>query len=378
MTRTSDASDETPRRPVGYSVTLAAVVLMLLVAVAELFIRRFVYYGTEIRIGFGPNRLDAHVVEAAFEQDPELIWRLRRDTRFPERDFPLRGIVANSQGLRAAQLVAPKKGANEIRILFVGDSVTFGWRVSHDETISKRAEVRLAARYPQLKITCMNAGVPGYSLFQGWKYLETAGMRFEPDLVVASFGVNGSMSWSDLSDFQHYEMLQAIRVPSALRFSRLAGLAYTATNRKIIAPDYANRPRLTLPEFHDLLVRMEVLVTARNADLLVMNHAIASEFSRSEAAATYDDYRSEIARFGDSLLLGPAREPAWIDAASVLETLAAERPGESLFFDHVHPTRISYEALAVAVAERLGPWVEKRMRSRRNDSERPAATEHSR
>jgi lysophospholipase L1-like esterase len=368
VTRTSDASDETPRRPVGYSVTLAAVVLMLVVLmliVAELFIRRFVYYGTEIRIGFGPNRLDAHVVEAAFEEDPELIWRLRRDTRFPERDFPLRGIVANSQGLRATHLVAPEKWANEIRILFVGDSVTFGWRVSHDETISKRAEMRLAASYPELKINCLNAGVPGYSLFQGWKYLETAGMRFEPDLVVVSFGGNDGMSWSDLSDFQHYEMLQAIRVPPALRFSQLAGLVYTAMNRKSIAPDDANRPRLTPPEFHDLLERLGELVTAQNAGLLLMTQAYAGEFDHGEAAAPRNAYQSEIARFGGSRFLGPRSEPAWIDATSVLRRLRAERPGESLFFDHVHPTRIGHEALAEAVAERLEPWIENRMQSRR-------------
>jgi len=379
VTRTPDAPDESPaRRPVDtghYLLLLAMVVVMLILA--ELFTRSCVHYGTEVQIGFGATRLDDRVVEAAFEEDPELTWRLRRDMRFPERDFPLRGILANSQGLRAPRLVAPKKGANEIRILFVGDSVTFGWRVSHDETISKRAEVRLASIYPELKITCMNAGVPGYSLFQGWKYLETAGMRFEPDLVVVSFGVNDGMSWSDLSDFQHYERLQAIRVPPALRFSQLAGLFYTATNRKIIAPDYVNRPRLTLPEFHDLLERVKGFVTARNADLLLMTQALAGEFDGSEAAASHNHYQSEMARFGGAFFLGPGREPAWIDATSVLRILAAERPGESLFFDHVHPTRIGYEALAEAVAERLEPWIENRMRSRHDDSERPAAAEQS-
>jgi hypothetical protein len=45
-----------------------------------------------------------------------------------------------------------------------------------------RTEVDLRERHSSTAIECIDAGVPGYSIFQGWRFLESRGFAFDPDL----------------------------------------------------------------------------------------------------------------------------------------------------------------------------------------------------
>ena len=101
------------------------------------------------------------------QQDPERFWRLVPGITLPADTRPFFGVISNSQGLRENHEIPRHKGPRELRILFLGDSVTFGYRLANDQSFVEIAEESLQARHPGIEVECINAGVPGYGLFQG-------------------------------------------------------------------------------------------------------------------------------------------------------------------------------------------------------------------
>jgi hypothetical protein len=94
-----------------------------------------------------------------------------------------------------------------------------------------QTELRLREAFPSLAIDCINGGVPGYTLFQGWRALETRGFALSPDAVVLTFGWNELAEWDGASDLAHYERLRAATQPPPLDASRLCGLVWGALAR---------------------------------------------------------------------------------------------------------------------------------------------------
>ena len=92
--------------------------------------------------GFGPH------VDNLFEPDPEVFWRLRPNS-FLRPGGPMFGTIANSQGLRELREIDAVKPERQIRILFLGDSTTFGWDLPADETQAHLTEVALLSERVQ-------------------------------------------------------------------------------------------------------------------------------------------------------------------------------------------------------------------------------------
>lgn len=120
------------------------------------------------------------------EPDRQLFWRNR-----PGVDVTLRGarVRTNSLGLRDDELPAVK-GADEYRILVLGESTAFGDEVEQHEVFGEVLERALGRRASRCRVSVINAAVTGYSLFQSYKYLELRGLALEPDLVLIYHGYN--------------------------------------------------------------------------------------------------------------------------------------------------------------------------------------------
>jgi lysophospholipase L1-like esterase len=112
------------------------------------------------------------------EYDPLLFWRL-------EPGSGVEGDRVNSLGLRAPEI--PPKEEGEFRVLSLGESTTYGWNVRPEESHTSLLEERLRK---QRKTRVVNAGSPGYSLFQGRVFLEYFGLDLRPDVVLLYFGHN--------------------------------------------------------------------------------------------------------------------------------------------------------------------------------------------
>ena len=253
---------------------LAAFSTVVALALAELALRLLVPPApTVVWRQFADVAGERHgvVAEDIFASDPELFWRLAPNITRPDDDWPLFGTISNAQGLREASDIPLRKKDGEVRILFLGDSCTFGDRLSMNDSYVHGVEERLQALFPGSPIECINAGVPGYTLFQGWRFLDTEGFNYEPDAVVLYFGWNDGASWSDKSDPEHYEALKAQQPPAALSWSRICQLLWQAMASPYgKAPTTTDRPRLHPEDYASLLATVREATERRQVDLLLL------------------------------------------------------------------------------------------------------------
>ncbi len=102
----------------------------------------------------------------------------------PELAYDVR---INSLGLRGAEVGrAPTPG--RVRVLALGDSMTFGFYLEEDETWPAQLEQRLRAAGRDVEV--INAGVGGYGIPSETRFLEERGLGLDPDIVVLAFCAN--------------------------------------------------------------------------------------------------------------------------------------------------------------------------------------------
>jgi len=130
----------------------------------------------------GEDWRDVHMFEdQMFESDDVLLWKPRVSTDYY--------VTFNRLGYRGKE-VAATKAPNELRILAVGDSNTLGpAEYSWPEFLQNAADLRCA----QTGTTVVNAGVYGYTTFQGARRFEE-GLQYQPDFVLVAFG------WNDVAE----------------------------------------------------------------------------------------------------------------------------------------------------------------------------------
>ena len=94
----------------------------------------------------------------------------------------------NSRGLRGPEVQLPKP-PDTFRVLLLGDSVTEGAQVAHEETMAARLGPALADLAGGRRVETVNAGVAGFGTGQQLLFLEREGLAYEPDLVILVFTI---------------------------------------------------------------------------------------------------------------------------------------------------------------------------------------------
>jgi hypothetical protein len=89
--------------------------------------------------------------------------------------------IYNELGLRDRKLEKKQKG--ELRILLLGDSVTFGAGIPVEATFGRKLETILASRLGR-PVRTVNTGIGGYNTVQEYASLRTYGDPIEPDVVI--------------------------------------------------------------------------------------------------------------------------------------------------------------------------------------------------
>ena len=130
--------------------------------------------------------------------DPRLLFEPR-----PSFDGFSEGVwlTTNSRGLRERDLPLAKPAGTR-RIVFVGDSVTFGAGVKDDQPFPRLLEdaVNGSGASP---VQGVNTGVVGYNTVQELARLERAGLAYQPDVVVLTFVVNDLLETFSIFDHQY-------------------------------------------------------------------------------------------------------------------------------------------------------------------------------
>jgi lysophospholipase L1-like esterase len=139
-------------------------------------------------------------------------WRIDRDLNWaliPNHTSTRGGAQCrtNSHGLRD-QEIPLKKPSGTYRILVLGDSTVLGFAIPFEKTFSEQLERMLNDRNPETRFQVINAGVPGYSLYNCLIYLKRDGIQFDPDLIILETNFNDrryvmSNEYQDGEKFYH-------------------------------------------------------------------------------------------------------------------------------------------------------------------------------
>jgi len=343
---------------------LAVALLMLLVcfATAEFALRVIDVKKPSIMF----QALDTHLernhiqyFEDVILNDPDLFWRLAPGKQLHEDHPQIFGLISNMDGLREDHEIPLAKPTGEIRILFLGDSCTFGFGVRHNQTFVDLVEHYFRNQFPDVPVECINAGVPGYTFAQGWRYFEKYGIHYQPDLVISSFGWNDSKHWSERSDLDR--MTDEIKstppglLSRSLFFRNLWSLMFRVRNREA-----GNKvARVSPDEYRLLMDRVDAGAKAVQARYLPMVWPLLSNFEINRAVFT--PYQTIALTFGTNA--PPSDDVACLNLIPAIERAMSDGYGTGpLFIDGVHTKPKANEYIAVTIVENIMPWVESRVR----------------
>jgi lysophospholipase L1-like esterase len=181
-------------------------------------------------------RLDLNLVP--LDRDLDFLWRNRAsvEKRQPTNPQPFGRhdewtLVHNARGFRNVEPIRSEKLPDELRILCIGDSITYGFNVDQADSYPERLQAALRARYPGRPITVINAATPGWSWVQGLRLLEREGVGLRPDVVIMAHGTNDRFFSAKTTDAEWLGHLSrpGVRWVESLRLT----LRRTATYRLI-------------------------------------------------------------------------------------------------------------------------------------------------
>ncbi|QPJ62206.1 MAG: hypothetical protein G3M70_10115 [Candidatus Nitronauta litoralis] len=138
-----------------------------------------------------------------FQESPRLWWKL-----FPNTQVSFLGIETRTDeyGMRIhpSTPVVANKGP---RILCLGDSSTFGWRMDYEDTYPYLLEKALQDSLPGVQV--FNGGVPGYTSHQNLHQFMQLVDQVEPDYVILYTG-NNDVSLAGSNDLQKFKEAESL------------------------------------------------------------------------------------------------------------------------------------------------------------------------
>lgn len=290
--------------------------------------------------------------------DPVTGWALPANRAFNADGTQIR---VNSLGLRGPELA--KRGANEVRLLSLGDSTIFGDGVTEVEVFSTVAAEVLATRWG-VPVTGVIGGVPGHDSSQSLARLAEKGAAIEPSWVLV-----GNL-WSDvykdngqtrpppvvdelrgpLARLAAYRVLRSLLGPVLLqrKVGWIASMEHDV-GRSGAGSGSDDRARVLLRNYIDNL--RDIAATARRLGARSAFIALPAPIDLDPAGAPMDvlEYRAAMKTVADELEAPFVDGPVWFreHGATI-----------GFFDDQVHPNRYGHALLGIAVAEALAGAVQ--------------------
>jgi lysophospholipase L1-like esterase len=295
-----------------------------------------------------------------FEGDPLLLWRLKPNLDHVVWDFTV--VSTNSDHLRSERPLEslPPKQPGMVRIVCLGDSVTFGFRVPavwpdkpaeydpRELPFPTLLEKQLRAANPDREIDAITMAVPGYTSHQGLAWLRRDIDKLQPDLLIVSFG------WNDasLSDVPDREAIRTNWYAVAVRRLIDSSQAFAHAVRWLRARQAAKnqtQPQTPAPVRHPVarVSQREYLDNLLSIKELARQHSTAVIF----LAAPYRDHSSE-APEADLMLqyrlaLGATMRPRGIPFLEIRELTEEAYPSnEGWFGERIHANYMGHRLIA--------------------------------
>jgi len=195
-------------------------------------------------------------------------------------DFKI-DVHINKDGLRGPELQPRTESA--VRILCLGDSMTWGWGVAEEQAFPAILGQQLQRHYPDTNIQIINAGVPFYGTNDEVALLKHRIVEFDPDIVVLQFNA--------VDDFEQN------RLPSIERQVFEDGIVrYVPDYEWTRGPAWMTLLNRAKHESHLLRLLSEIAGQAlMRANLLSSLESVSSNFFDDNEAETARQLLTEIA-----------------------------------------------------------------------------------
>ncbi len=324
-----------------------------------------------------------------YQHDRRLFWRLApyvdmtvENGTFELRDAPpLRWTIrTNRDGFRGAAMPGDREGT---RVVALGDSCTFGFRVEEEDSYAAR--LARACGAPSSPLHVLNAGVPGYTSHQGKVLLAELLDAYHPDVVTIAFGANDREKdvlsdaeraaffdrplgrvFSAVGDLGLYRLLagllpQPAPAPAASALQlRVDAAAYRQNVEEMIVLAQRASARVVLvdlvffgPVYRDTL---RALATRWNVPLVDGRALLDDAFERISRG---EAYRGEAERWREFCENHVASvRPVYFDADFYRRRYATEQQQRQfmmLMADPIHPNAIGHHVIADALMPLVCP-----------------------
>lgn len=335
-----------PKPPRWARPALGLVTLVVSLGIAEFVMRRLEKPAAPNIIfqTFEQNMHNVHLDDfASFTTiDPDLYWVLNPNHRLPDDARHIRGLVANAAGLREDHEIPTNKPAGEYRVLFLGDSCTFGFNVLHNETFVEKVEQILKQRLPGTPVECVNCGVPGYSSYQGLEWLKRYGVQYQPDAVVATFGWNDSRKWDVYTDVEHHERNVRSTPPGPLSMSAICRRVWQL--RGALPPRAEKCFRVPPDQYEVVMNQIAELARECGAQPVLVDWAFNKNVEQG-VVTNVNPYQTIVRNLGDRAVI--------VDLLPVIRRAVKEHNAGALFMDYGHTTPLANDYIADAIAASL-------------------------
>ncbi|MEP6819776.1 MAG: SGNH/GDSL hydrolase family protein [bacterium] len=346
----------TRKRRLGYAAIIYLGFLALLGAI-EVGTRLTMPHLSSLDLFVVTTQQKAQVADAKqsgiFEGDPLLLWRLKPNLDHAVWDFTV--LSTNTDHLRSQhpRESLPPKQPGAVRIVCLGDSVTFGYRVpvvwpdkptEYDPEwlpFPMLLEQQLRAANPNRQLDVVMMAVPGYTSHQGLAWLRRDIDKLQPDLVVVSFGWNDA-SLSDVPDREAIRTTwYAVGVRRLIDSSQaFAHATDWLRSKRSVDPKTRVRPtsRVSQQEYLNNMLAIESLARQRGAAVIVL-------------AAPYRDHSSEAPEANLMLqyrvALGTTMRQRGIPFLEIRELTEDAYPAnEGWFGERIHPNHMGHRLIA--------------------------------
>ncbi len=297
---------------------------------------------------------------AIFEGDPLLLWRLKPNLDRAIWDFTV--VSTNAQSFRAGYPIGAKP-AGAFRIVCLGDSVTFGYRVPpvwperpNDYNpdwlpFPMLLENELRKANPNRRIEVFPMAVPGYTSHQGLAWLRRDIDYLQPDMVIASFGWNDA-SASDVAD---RDAIDTRWFPVAIRWLIDRSQAFAHATRWLRSrnapaggptPRGAPVPRVSQMEYVDNFNAIVSVAHDRGASVIVIGAPYRDSTTNPPEAMLMTQYRAA---------LKSAMQQSQTPYLEILElTEAAGTVNQGFFGELIHPNHIGHRLMTFELLKLMG------------------------
>lgn len=352
---------------------------MAALAIAELIARvvippvpNIIFTLNEHPDGVAANQVEKHLVNtytnsksAALYRYTPIGIRLAPNYRVVVENHEISGrtieIETNSIGYRNEEIYA-KQG---MRILFLGDSITFGGYLPEEETFVRR--VQDAARADGLAWETINAGISGIGLKNEISILAETGIGLRPDVVVLCFYLN---------DHQDSPGVFAGDLPTWLSWSRLGTTWWRKKHWVSHSPAYF-RLNARKKELEQHLESQHVNSDRATNEFLSRVIRNFEDWGAAWSPAIWDDMRPYFEKFREFAdkreflplaIIFPVRDQVWSDVLhdapqknfrNIMESLdvpvldvlpllrrARSQDFDELFYDQCHHTPAANQLIA--------------------------------